>query len=72
MNDLRFDVSALIFAREVRIASEESGYRSSSKAYKADADANADANANASSITEGKKEEGEGNSSYAVVNSLVW
>jgi hypothetical protein len=59
-------VSALIFAREVRIVSEESGYRSSSKAYKADA------NANASSIIEGKKEEGEGNSSYAVVNSLVW
>jgi hypothetical protein len=71
MNYLRFDVSALIFAREVRIASEESGYRSSSKAYKADADADANANANASSIIEGKKE-GEGNSSYAVVNSLVW
>jgi len=68
MNYLRFDVSALIFAREVRIVSEESGYRSSSKAYKADANANA----NASSIIEGKKEEGEGNSSYAVVNSLVW
>jgi hypothetical protein len=48
MNYLRFDVSALIFAREVRIVSEESGYRSSSKAYKADA------NANASSIIEGK------------------
>jgi hypothetical protein len=70
LNYLRFDVSALIFAREVRIVSEESGYRSSSKAYKADANANA--NANASSIIEGKKEEGEGNSSYAVVNSLVW
>lgn len=50
MNYLRFDVSALIFAREVRIVSEESGYRSSSKAYKADANANA----NASSIIEGK------------------